>query len=208
MALQVTGQAQGIVLSASQKSGAPAALSTGWHNELLLSELLPRYAALVQAGVVFSGANTAAQALSVNSTTFTGLAVSNPAGSGKNLIILDVSVALAAAVGAVSAIVLGSAAAVALAAGNSAGPNPMLVGSAVPSVAKVGASATLGAAPTVLRPLSGIDWVTGGTPVAQIYSKDEIAGALIVAPGQLVCIEALVAAVTVVGAITWAELPA
>lgn len=207
MALQVSGQAQGLVLAASMKSGQPAALSTGWHNELLITELWPRYAALVAAGVVFTGANTAAQALSVASATFTGLAVSNPAGSGKNLILLDVSVGLAAALTAVATPVLGSAAAVTLTTGNSAGPNPALLGSAAASVAKVGASATLGAAPTVIRPLSGIHWVTANVTTAQVYAKDETAGAIIVGPGQLICVEALVAAVSVIAGMTWAELP-
>ena len=47
MSLPITGQAQGLFQQISQKSGTPQAFSSGWHNEMLVSELLPRYAAAV-----------------------------------------------------------------------------------------------------------------------------------------------------------------
>src|SRR5271169_2280748 len=94
MAQQITGQAMGFVQSISQKSGPPAALPTGWNNELLISEVLPRYAALTLAGTVFS-ISSAAGAV----TAYTGAAggtpsvgVWNPTTSGKNLILLSASV--------------------------------------------------------------------------------------------------------------------
>lgn len=89
MALQITGQPQG-VLGASQKSGSPASVNTGWHNELLKSDLLPKYAYLGLLGKVFLLGAPAA-----NPTGFTGgaagtplLGVMNPAGSGVNLVFL------------------------------------------------------------------------------------------------------------------------
>lgn len=178
-------------------------------SEIGVSEVLPRYGALAWSGLCYYAANTASTTLSVASSTFTGLAVANPANSGKNLMILDVTCALAAAIPGVTTPVLGYAATVALTTGSSTGPKglPVLVGTSGSSVANVGASATLGAAPTVLRPLIGGQWVTGTTGVGNFYTKDEVAGAIIIPPGQLICIQALVGALGVVGAITWAELP-
>jgi hypothetical protein len=68
MGLQVTGQAQPGILLASQKSGSGAAFPTGWNTEPLVSELLPRFSHLTQAGVVFS---TGMQLTSINAATFT-----------------------------------------------------------------------------------------------------------------------------------------
>ena len=180
--------------------------SFGEYSDLLVSELQARYYENVYRGAVFSTANSGAQALSVASATFTGLAVANPAGSGKNLVLLDASFGVAAVITAACSVVLAYAPIVALTAGTAVGPNCMLVGGGVASVAKVGASAALGAAPTVLRVLSGTGWVTA-TAQGQFSIKDEIAGAIIIAPGQLLCIEALVAAVTVAASMTWAEVP-
>jgi len=188
-------------------TGTNANLSLGSLGEGLVSEVMGRYYTLAYNGLLFTASLSAAQALSVNSTTFTGLAVANPTGSGKNLILLDMAVGIAAAVAAVSTPRLGFAATVALTVGNAVGPVAGIVGSGPASVAKVGASATLGAAPVTLRSLSGITWVTGGTPVAMIYSKDDIGGAIIIPPGQMAVIDALVAAATVIPSLTWAELP-
>jgi len=89
MALQITGQPQG-VLTASQKSGAPAALNTGWHNELLKTDLLPRYSYLTLANKVYklstAGGNPTAYVGAAAGTPF--LAVYNPPSSGVNLIAL------------------------------------------------------------------------------------------------------------------------
>lgn len=174
---------------------------------ICVSELNARYYENNYRGNMFFAANTAAQALSVASATYTGLAVANPAGSGKNLILLDVAFGLQTLQSGFSAIVLGYAATVSLTAGSSAGPLSTLVGSGAASVAKVGASATLGAAPTIARILAGAQWVTTGTTSNIQIVKDDVGGALIVPPGQLVCIEAITTAVTGLAHMTWAELP-
>jgi hypothetical protein len=206
-----------MLIQAEVVNAAPNARGSGSQNamqlqlgELAVSELLPRYAALAWSGQMFYAANTAAQALSVASATFTGLAVGNPAGSGKNLVIVDVTCAQAA-VGANAVMVpkLGYAATVALTTGNSTGPKglPTLAGTGGGSVATVGASATLGAAPNIIRPLMGLQWITGGTGMWNLMIKDEIAGAIIIPPGQMLTIDALIAAVTVIAGITWFESP-
>lgn len=191
--------------------------ATGTPNTLLaqlgeaaVSEILPRYGAMAWSGQLYYAANTAAQALSVASTTFTGLAVGNPTGSGKNLVIVDACVS-AAAVGAVAVSnpKLGYAATVALTTGNSTGPKglPALVGTGGSSVATVGASGTLGAAPAIIKPILGLQWITAGTGMWNLYAKDEIAGAIVIPPGQMLTLDALIAAWSVIASFSWMEVP-
>jgi hypothetical protein len=93
MSTQITGQAQGIIQKTSQKAGAPAAVSVGWQNELLKSDLFPRYAYMNLAGAMFGNGTTALTALSANTITLTAtttpiLGVWNPLNSGVNLLVL------------------------------------------------------------------------------------------------------------------------
>lgn len=196
-------------LAAVRAQGEPTALQLQL-GELGISAVLPRFAALAWSGLLFYGANTAAQALSVASSTFTGLGIANPAGSGKNLVIVDVTIAQSA-VGANAVMLpkLGSAATVALTTGSSTGPtgSSTLVGGGAGSIAKVGASATLGAAPVMIRPIMGQQWITAGVGMWSFYAKDTVDGAIIIPPGQMLTIDALVAAVSCISAVTWAELP-
>lgn len=196
-------------IAAIRASGNPNAVQAQL-GELAVSEIQPRYGALAWSGLLYTIGHSAAQALSVGSTTFTGLAVNNPVGSGKNLMIVDCAVALAAVLAAGFGVPrLGYAATVALTQGNATSTKglPVLAGSGGNSVATCGASATLTAAPTTLRPLQGWYWVTGGTGMAAAYAKDEVAGAIIIPPGQMLTLDALVAASSVIASITWAELP-
>ena len=187
-------------------NGVPATESLGSLGEALVSEVLGRYYTLAYNGLVFTASHSAAQALSVNSGTFTGLAVANPTNSGKNLVLLDAGLAIAAAAGAVSTPRLGYATTVALTSGNAVGPTAAIVGQAG-GVAKVGASCTFGATPTTLRALAGLQWITGGTSIAMLYSKDDIGGAIIIPPGQAAAIDSLVGVMSVCAWMTWAELP-
>jgi len=193
----------------SRASGQPNAL-LGQLGEVWVTELLPRYGAMAWSNLVFFGANNGAQAMSANSSTFTGLAIANPTGSGKNLMILDVTVAVAAAAAALATPRLGYAAYTSgLFTGATTGPTglPTLVGSGVGSIAKVAATCTLSAAPTTLRPIMGLHWITAGTTTCNLYTKDEVAGAIVIPPGQILTFDALVAAATTVCAATWAEIP-
>lgn len=204
----IQGQVNNSVPSA-RASGQPNAMLAQL-GELGVSEVLPRYAALGWSGLVYFGANNAAQVQSANSGTFTGLTIGNPTGSGKNLVIIDCTIAIAAAVGAVATPRLGYAAyTTGLNTGASTGPTglPTLVGAGAASIAKVAATCTLTAAPTTLRPIMGLQWVTGGTTTANVYTKDEVGGAIIIPPGQMLTFDCLTAAATAICAATWAELP-
>ena len=177
-------------------------------GEIGISEILPRSAALAWSGLVFYACNNAAQALSVGSSTFTGLAVGNPAGTGKNLVIIDVTIAQAA-VGAAAVMnpKLGWAPTVTLTTTATNGPTSLLIGSGGGSIAKVGSSATLAAAPTIIRPILGQQWITGGAGMWGFYAKDTVDGAILIPPGQMLTIDSLIGAVSVLASVTWAELP-
>ncbi len=181
-----------------------------------------RYEEAAYRGVLFYAANTAAQALSVASSTFTGLVVQNPGGSGKNLSILEIIWATSLAITGLGSVVLGygasttAGALIALTTGNSSGPSgaPALLGSGAKSVANVGASCTSASpagvattAPTIVRPLLGMSWITAGTTQTQVQVKDEVAGAIIVPPGFQIYLEAITTAVTGFGYISWEEIP-
>src|SRR5208282_5623906 len=169
-------------------------------------------------GSMFYAVNTAAQALSVASSTYTGLVVQNPVSSSKNLAILEVIFIPTIAETGVGAIILGWGTAqtagvpLALTTGNSSGPKglPTLVGSNFGSSAGVGASCTWSvsggsAAPTYLRPMVSMQYGTAVGLNMMAY-KDEIAGALIIAPGYQVGIQAITTAITGIGYISWEEI--
>src|SRR3990167_10368129 len=70
---------------------------------LVTSSILGKYGELSSRGKLWVAANVAAKATSVGlTTTYTGLCVSNPAGSGKNLIMLGCQYAISVAEAAIA----------------------------------------------------------------------------------------------------------
>lgn len=187
--------------------GSLATLRGGKTGELIVSELQGRYYENSYRNNTFYAVNSAAQALSLASTTtYTGLTVANPTASGKNLVLLEAIYCLTAGeVSAVGAIILGTGATVAQTTGNSTGPVSNILGSGTASVAKVGASCTYGANPAYLRPFLGFVWATGAGFTFGQY-KDDIGGAIIIPPGQQVSFVAVTTATTGIGSFTWAEI--
>lgn len=215
MSFQVTGQSQG-VLSASQKSGAPAAVNTGWHNEFLKSDLLPRYSYLALAGKVFSVGNTAFAALTAPGTAVTGLTLFNPTGSGVNAIILDIEAAftpLTLATVAVTPVLSASAQASTPTATTPLTATSALAGAGFTPQCKTYSAATISATGNIARIIgnwqSTVLTTNGGATAVAAFIKDEVAGALIVPPGSLVYLGGLgtVADASVAASMTWAELP-
>lgn len=215
MALPVTGQAQGLVLGASQKAGSPAAISTGWHNEFLLTELLPRYSNLVQAGVVFS-LNFPAAAFAAPSATATGaFFLFNPPGSGKNLHIIDCNIAITTwtlettTTQAISIIPVPNQTPTGTSSTGVTIYNN-LIGSGNKSVASGFVSGTLVGAPVLgLRTVGSFAMATA-VGAESFWIKDEIAGAIIVPPGsgiEVQSVSATEADITGIVGLTWAELP-
>lgn len=202
-------QNQLVVGPQQTNDGSQVQARAGKNNEAMVTELNGRYYEQGYRGNMFYAVNSAAQAVSLSSTTtYTGLAVANPTGSGKNLILLEAIWCTTIAITGIGAVILGTSPTVALTTGSSSGPKgtSTLLGGGSASVATVGASCTLGGNPTFLRPFVGISWVTAGTTQTFQQYKDEIAGALIIAPGQQVEFVSVTTANTGVGYFSWAEL--
>lgn len=210
---------EGLVGPQSLVSGAVARARLGFDGGVVTQDAHGRYQEAAQRGTLFYANNTAAQALSVASATYTGLVLQNPLGSGKNLVILEVIWVGSIVATGTGAIVLGwggtqvAGVPVALTTGNSSGPSGQSgqIGANLASIAKVGASCTwavLGAsaAPTILRPLIGAPWITA-TAQNLYMGKDELAGGLIVPPGVQIGIEAITTANTGFGYYSWEEVP-
>ncbi len=217
MPTQITGQAQGLIQTISQKAGQPAAVSTGWHNELVKSDLVPRYAYLNFAGSVFTAAQTAGTVAIALTTGGTTLVLFNPNNSGKNLVLLSACVTLEAEVNATqqASVLLGGAATGAtqtlttpLAAQSG------LVGNGVVAAAKPLVSSTFTNTAVALRYLGAFGQSANatavGTPTITSF-KDEIAGEIVVPPGAFVGVYVLtggtLADVTLASSFSWAELP-
>lgn len=209
MALQITGQSQG-VLTTSQKSGAPAAVNTGWHNELLKSDLFPRFAYLSANGLIFGATWAAAATAAASATAVGAFGLFNPANSGKNLVLLD----------ALASLTTVAAATTVLQIGYQPIPNQtptsqtattvisnLMIGNGNLSVAKALTAGTIVGAPTAtIRSFASFYMdLAAGDQVTSV--RDQLDGALIVAPGSSVAIVSVANTPTINLSLTWAELP-
>jgi hypothetical protein len=201
---------QGIPTSVATGSTKPVAL--GNQTQLLVQDWGPRYAEMGARKVLFSGANQAGQAITHLNATATGLILINPLGSGVNLwlveiLLLQTSVAAATADAGVT--LAANLTPLALSQYTLTTPlpiNPTLLGGSSNSQAKLCSSATLPGAPVVVRAL----WqpsisATASTDVPP-FIKDEVAGAIGIAPGCAVSLSAN-SALSALASFTWAELP-
>jgi hypothetical protein len=209
MAIQITGQSQGL-LTVSQKSGSPASINTGWQNELLMTELLPRYFYLTALGLTF-GAQWAAAATAAPSATAVGaFGLFNPPGSGKNLAIIDCTITQTTV----------TAATTVLQAGWQAIPNQtptsqtattvisnLSIGNSSASVAKALTAGTVVGAPTATfrNSFSTYTDLAAGDLLPTI--KDVIDGAIIVAPNSTIALVSVANTPSVSLSMTWVELP-
>ena len=167
-----------------------------------------RYQEAVLRGNVFVASNQAAQALSTAlSTTQTGFTLTNPAGSGVNIVVLDATIALASAPAGISDLVWAAnvnpvAAAVtqttALIVRNA------LLGSSAAGVGLAASAVTLPVAPVVVRSVGGGPVATGS--VTAPFIRDEIGGLLVLAPGTALSLSALTTAISAITSVTWEEV--
>jgi hypothetical protein len=178
----------------------------GKSAESIVQELHGRYAEQMYRGNLFSAANQAAQAVSVAlSTTYTGILLYNPVGSGKILIPLKIKYALSAAPAAVASIgLLGGFSATggvtALTTKLSIQSNQ--IGNSV-SGAGIALSAASIATPTWIQQL--VDGFTAASLPAP-SSVVDLEGVYGILPGAFLGIGALTA-VTGLGSIVWEEIP-
>lgn len=156
------------------------------------------YVASTQAGVATSTAL---------STTQTGFTLTNPAGSGKTLVILQVVGAFTSApAGAASVVLAANVNPVAAAVTQT---TPLTVRKANLGVSGQGvglaaSAVTLPAAPVVVRGLGG---PVAASSISQPQIVDNVDGAICVAPGCAVSINSLTTAVSGIWSMVWKEVP-
>jgi hypothetical protein len=176
---------------------------------LVVTDAHGKYYEAVSRGNVFCAANTAAQATSTASATATGLILSNPAGSGKYLSILDIVVGVGAAVAAAFEVGLfANLAFQTQAAVTHTTPITVrnaLIGSGNAGVGLVDSAATLPAAPTHIRTLLASGWVTA-TAQSQELIKDEVAGVIMLLPNTAVSIQSVLGTQSIIASMTWEEI--
>jgi len=193
----------------AQNSGALVAARATRSGEAAVSDAHARYQEAVLQGSVYTGGNVAAQAVTLGVAAATGLILTNPVASGKNLVVLEAQAWIAAAITAVANVAIfanTNPAAAAVAQTTPIAPKNALLGGPA-GVGLLASSATLPAAPTLIRPLFGWHWVTAGTPAAQLGVKDEVAGALVLAPGTAISIQGVTVAHSILASLTWEEVP-
>lgn len=156
---------------------------------------------------LFTASNQAGTALSTAlSTTQTGFTLSNPFGSGKTLVLLQIRGAFTTAPAGIASVVLAA----------NVNPNAAAVVHTTPltvraanlgngkgSVAFADGAATLPAAPVVVRALGG-PVATGSVSQPQVV--DNLEGALQVAPGCAVSINCLTTAISGIFSVVWEEI--
>jgi len=210
MALQVSGQvSRGGLPAAAAGSNPP--VSQGQFGEAMVTEINARYYNLVNAGLVFGSVYPAAATIAASSTIMGAFALYNPPGSGKNLVLLDCSVAVSTIAASTTYYAVGLAGnpslpttPTAITLGNT--PANLNFGSAVASVAKtVVAGTTAGATTTIARLVGSFYYdLVAGDSINSI--KDQIDGAIIVGPGGYVSLYSISGTPTIVAGFTWAEI--
>ena len=162
-------------------------------------------------GNTYHAASAGAVTTSTVSTTSTGLAISNPWGSGKNLVIVQVRFMMSVEGAAGSVTGLGVSPALSTTQVVHTTPmvihNGLMSGSDVDTgVGLVDAAATLPAAPVWLKPLGGAidDIVTESMPCM----LEEPNGSLILPPGSDLSLMYLTTATVGIASIVWVEIDA
>jgi hypothetical protein len=193
-----------------KQTGQNITIGTGEFSEVLTSELMPRYYENTYRGQKFSCLYaSAALAVAAAASSFVLI---NPAGSGKNLVLTDAFTSLmpGTAVATASAIVLGwtSVPATLATVGTPITPANLLIGSGNKSVAIAAPTATFGQTPTFARVLASLYGDLTTSDVTGMH--DDIGGAVIITPGNGVCIfgvNGTPADITIAPCLTWDEVP-
>lgn len=163
-----------------------------------------------QLGNVFHACSAGAVTLSTVSATCTGLALSNPYGSSKLLVVKKVRFAPSTAPGGASVVGLAISPAVSLTAVTHTTPMVIHCGLMFGSNVKTGvglvdAAATLPAAPVWLRAIAAVVAASSLTPTTYV---DDTLGDIILPAGTNLSLSYLTTAAVGIASITWAEVPA
>jgi hypothetical protein len=183
------------------------ALQCGYQKDLLTSDYHARKYSRAYGQNLFTAANQAGATLSAGlATTYVGLCVSNPAGSGKNLALMNVSglidVAPAAILGL--GLIVGYSVAGVVTHTTALTPFSSFVGTGPAPVAKADAACTLVGTPEWAR---FFDVSLASTNQPSFFN--EIDGGIILPPGAYAAIGATVAGPTsgFFGSMEWEEAP-
>lgn len=164
-----------------------------------------KYAEAARRGLLFAASNVAAQAVTVAlATTYTGLLVYNPAGSGKRMILLKAKYALSVAPAAIASLHL-----LRVPTGTYTHTTPLAAPGIVSAKIGSGLASSMGAdsAATIPTPtylMSAGSGFTAGALYADSQTWLDIDGAITVEPGNGIAWGALTA-VTGFGSMLWME---
>ena len=179
---------------------------------LVVVEAHGRYQEPVYTGSVFGSCNQAARTITTLSTTVTGFCLTNPVGSGKNLVILDCCIALATATSAAQLCYAYNASATAVTQTTAETVRNMLLlgnGTQTPAPsAGVGLVARAATTPTAGVAVRAI----GGGPVAastiqEAFIADDVAGKLILSPGAYLHLASVTNTSSAISSMLWEEVP-
>lgn len=197
--------------------GANLSLGFGEFSESLVSELQPRYYEQAYRGQIFTIGTTAGSL-----TAYTGaaggtplLAVWNPAGSGKNLVVLQASAAIAAASSVAGnpcfRLYFGPTAAITQA--TVVAPFSTISGNATGSVAKAyqDVATTSSTALNYLLTLGTYYWATAAGAFAMTPLVQDFSGSILVPPGNMIAVGSSIATATMTSlaadaAFIWSEV--
>lgn len=194
--------------------GSPVGLKGTKKGSVYVQDFGARYAEAVIAGSVFSASNVAAQAVSVAlATTYTGLCLSNPVGSGKRAIILSASYAISVAEAAIATqhlIAGGSSTGVITHTTPLAAPGiqSALIGAAAGTTNSASSAMKVDSACTVVNPyyLASLrSGFTAGALGGGQSSEPSVHGMFVVDPGGWIAHGALTA-ITGFGSFVWMEV--
>lgn len=161
-------------------------------------------------GNLYHACSAGAVTLSTVNATCTGLALSNPYGSGKNLIVKTVSFQPSTA--PAGAAVVGLAISPSVSATAVTHTTPAVIHNAIANgsnaklgVGTVDVSATLPTTPVWLRPIGGVVAASSITPGKY---TEEVGGEIILPPGTHLSLSYLTTAAVGIASCTWAEVDA
>ena len=205
---------QGIIgVQNGADGGTPITQRLGQQGDVLVSGLHGDYYEQAVRGNVFYGSNGATPSVTTVAlaTTYTGLALINPAGSGVNASILKVGYSFLVVFPAVATIglMVGYSSAGTVTFGAAASPGiSSKIGDATASVCRVALSATLVGTPT-LHTVFGSGLTGAATTVPMIPQNIDMGGSVVLAPGAYAAIytSTISGAAALAGSFLWEEIP-
>lgn len=188
--------------------GAVNPLRTARDGSVVVSQYQPRLMAAVLSGNTFIASNVGAQAVSVAlATAYTGLVLSNPLGSGKNLVLLGGQYTLTVAPAGIASLhLIGAFSATAVTHTTplaAPGIQNCFIGAGAATVAKVDSSATIPTPNYIMGLGSGF---TAAALYATTPTWINFEGSIVLPPSSFIAWGALTA-VTGFGTLMWQEVP-